>query len=154
MALFGKDKEAPHIVRVGVVGYSGQKFDETKAKELLHGAFEKIHQQWPHSIIVVVSGYTDLGIPALAYREAKSRGWKTAGIACSKAKDYACFDCDYVEIVGSDWGQESETFLNSIDVFVRIGGGGQSKRETATFKEMIKAKEKVFIQEFELLAIQ
>ena len=72
----------------------------------------------------------------------------------SKAKGYPCFNCDYVEIVGSEWGEESGTFLNSIDLFIRVGGGGQSKRETATFKEMIKEKEKVFIQEFELPSMQ
>ena len=150
MALFGKDKESPHILRVGVVGYSGQKFDENKAKAYLHAAFEKIHQQYPHSIIVVVSGLTDIGIPALAYREAKSRGWLTAGIACSKAENkekYTCYDVNYKEIVGSNWGDESGAFLNSIDILVRVGGGPQTKNETNIFKAMLREREKIFVQE-------
>ncbi|HLD37442.1 MAG TPA: hypothetical protein VJA86_02555, partial [Candidatus Nanoarchaeia archaeon] len=53
----------------------------------------------------------------------------TAGIACSKANEYECFPVDEKVIVGNEWGEESQTFLNSIDVLVRVGGGSQSKRE-------------------------
>jgi len=36
--------------------------------------------------------------------------------------------------VGQAWGDESPTFLNSIDVLVRVGGGKQALRETAAMK--------------------
>ena len=38
-------------------------------------------------------------------------------------------------IVGENWGDESETFVRSIDGILRVGGGGQSKREVAAVRE-------------------
>jgi hypothetical protein len=32
-------------------------------------------------------------------------------------------------IVGDNWGDESKTFLDSIDMLVRVGGGKQSLEE-------------------------
>jgi len=77
----------------------------------------------------IVSGLTALGIPLLAYKYAESRGWKTMGIACSKAGDYECYACDRIHIVGDNWGDETSAFLASIDVLIRIGGGKQSLEE-------------------------
>ena len=136
-------------LRIGVVGYSGQKFDEEKAKVILSEVYDKIDSQYGDKKKVIISGLTDLGIPALAYREAVSRGWKTVGIACSKATDYDCFPVDESEIVGEDWGEESETFVNRLEVLVRVGGGNQSMRETAE----VKAKGKP-VFEYELPAIK
>lgn len=117
---------------VGVMGYSGQKFDTARALEYLQEAFDKIAADAEDREIVIVSGYTNLGIPALAYKEAADRGWKTAGVACSKATEYECFECDEVYTVGDNWGDESPTFLDMCEIFVRVGGGGQSRRETAS----------------------
>jgi hypothetical protein len=72
--------------------------------------------------------------PALAYRIAAQRGWRTSGIACSKATDYDCFPVNEKKIVGANWGDESETFLRECDVIVRVGGGKQSLAEVAQFK--------------------
>ena len=74
----------------------------------------------------------------MAYALAKKNGWKTAGIACSKAADYKCFPCDEVTIVGNDWGLESPTFLKKCLIFIRIGGGKQTIKETASAKAMGK----------------
>ena len=57
------------------------------------------------------------------------------GIACEKAKEYDLFPVDKKIIVGKEWGDESETLLNNIDVLVRIGGGKQSLREVKQFQE-------------------
>ncbi|HLG28284.1 MAG TPA: hypothetical protein VI423_10905 [Paenisporosarcina sp.] len=134
-------------IRIGVVGYSGQKFDENEAQDLIAGTFDAIEMRWPDRKThpgkravtltekVIVSGLTDVGIPALAYREAVRRGWKTVGIACEKAKEYDLFPVDKKIIVGKEWGDESETLLNNIDVLVRIGGGKQSLREVKQFQE-------------------
>ncbi|MBI4148037.1 hypothetical protein HY490_01990 [Candidatus Woesearchaeota archaeon] len=62
------------------------------------------------------------------------RGYRTVGIACAKAKDYELFPVNEKIIVGDNWGDESPVFLNYIDVLVRVGGGAQSKRETAETK--------------------
>ncbi len=125
-------------LRIGVTGYSAQKFDIAEAARILREAYDGINAKNPTRPKAVVSGLTNLGIPAIAYREAKTRGWRTVGIACSKAEEYDCFAVDERIIVGNEWGQESETFLKSIDVLVRVGGGGQAHRETETFKKLKK----------------
>jgi hypothetical protein len=136
-------------VKIGVVGYSSAKFNEDIAKALIAISFDTIelvedfHKYNEDN--VVVSGLTDLGIPALAYREAKKRGWKTKGIACKKAEEYDLYPVDETEIVGDDWGDESETFLNAIDVLIRIGGGDQSIDETQKAKD-----KKLPVYEFDL----
>lgn len=121
-------------IRIGVVGYSAQKFDEIEAARFLREAYDNIDSCYTGRSKAVVSGLTDLGIPALAYRGAKERGWRTVGIACPKAGEYTCFPVDEKIIIGSEWGDESQTFLNSIDVLVRVGGGKQAMRETAEFR--------------------
>lgn len=136
-------------LKIGVVGYSAQKFAEGEAKRMISEAFDNLESQYPDRPKTIVSGLTDLGIPALAYREAVRRGWKTVGIACSKAEEYDCFSVDERMIVGYKWGDESETFLNSLDVLVRVGGGNQSTRETAEIKNRGKQ-----VIEFDLPAEQ
>lgn len=122
-------------LRVGVVGYSTKTFDIQIAKNLLREVFDKLHKEYDNYDKIIVSGLTDLGIPSLAYQEAYKRGWKTVGIACSRAIEYKCFPVDEKIIVGEEWGEESLTFLASIDVIVRIGGGEQSQKEVALAKE-------------------
>lgn len=116
-------------LKIGVMGYSAQQFDNATAQQMIEAAFDFIASNHPGRAISVVSGYTDLGIPHFAYAEAAKRGWKTVGVACSKAKEYAVYPCDEVQIVGTKWGDESPTFLAMCDVFVRVGGGNQSRRE-------------------------
>ena len=59
------------------MGYSTQKFDVVNAKTLIKQAYDNIAAKWEPLEKVVVSGLTDLGIPALAYREAGQRDWRT-----------------------------------------------------------------------------
>lgn len=125
-------------LRIGVVGYSAQKFDEAEARRMIIEAYDTFDARYLDKSKVVVSGLTDLGIPALAYREAVRRGWRTVGIACSKAANYDCFSVDERIIVGNNWGDESPTFLDSIDVLVRVGGGNQSMNETAEMRTRSK----------------
>lgn len=119
-------------LKIGVVGFSGGKFNEVIALVHLKRAFDAIYNSHSdYAEFIVVSGYTAMGIPLLAYEEARSRGWKTKGIACSKAKENEVFPCDEVIIFGEEWGDESSIFLNDIDILVRVGGGKQSMEETA-----------------------
>jgi hypothetical protein len=132
-------------MRVGVVGYSAQKFDNDEAIGLLNQALSEavslclskdLYQvDWKEEI-TIVSGLTDLGIPAIAYEFAMVNGAPTMGIACAKAKEYECFPCDRVHIVGENWGDESESFLAAIDVLIRIGGGKQSLAECDRAKDL------------------
>ena len=123
-------------VNIGVIGYSMQDFNKKKAIEYIKTAFDLIEKQTSDGLKTVISGLVDLGIPALAYREAKKRSWRVEGIACSKALDYIWYPVSNVTIVGSNWGEESKSFLNSINILVRIGGGEQSMQEVEMAKKM------------------
>lgn len=119
-------------VNVGVIGFSKGCFDVDQAKSLIYEAFEQIAKEYTDKPINCVSGWTDLGIPALAYREARFRGWPTIGIACERAKEYNTFDCDEGYICGQEWGDESNMFLQNINVILKFGGGKQSEKEFAS----------------------
>lgn len=133
-------------INIGVVGYSVQEFDKKKAIEYIKTAFDFIEKQYPDGTKTVISGLTDLGIPALAYREAKRRNWRVEGIACSKALDYIWFPVSNITMIGDNWGDESETFLKAINILVRVGGGKQSMREV----EMAKKMREIDIIEYDL----
>lgn len=133
-------------INIGVVGYSMQEFDKQRAIEYIRRAFDFIEKQFPDGMKAVVSGLTDLGVPALAYREAVKREWEVKGIACSKALDYIWFPVSDVVIKGNNWGDESETFLNSIDILIRVGSGEQSMRKV----EMVKKMKGIDIMEYDL----
>lgn len=120
---------------IGVVGYSKQDFDEETAIEKLQVAMDELKNHTDETEFVVVSGLTNIGVPKLAYKEASKRDWKTVGVSCEKAENYELYDVDERYIVGSSWGDESEFFLNKIDVLVRVGGGSQTAEETKRAKE-------------------
>jgi len=123
-------------LNIGVVGYSGTPFDVEEAKRLLNIGLDAVLADNPTATSVnLISGLTDLGIPALAYRIAVERGWETTGVACAKAEKYDCFAVTTRTIVGNDWGDESQTFLAACDVIVRVGGGKQSLAEVAEFAQ-------------------
>jgi hypothetical protein len=127
---------------IGVVGYSGNKdYNHDKALTFIQKSFNILEVFQRDKRIELVSGWTNLGIPKQAYEEAAKRRWRTVGIACEKAYEYERFPVDRVEVVGKEWGEESSTFLNSIDVLLRIGGGKQSQAET---EEAIKRGIQVF----------
>ena len=121
-------------LRIGVVGYSGQKFNTIKALNLIRKAYDNINSLYPKESKTIVSGLSNLGIPAIAFREAIKRKWRTVGISCSKASKFTCFPVDEKIITGTEWSEESPVFLNSIDILVRVGGGNQSITETAEMK--------------------
>lgn len=118
-------------LRIGVVGYSKRCFDPAEAARLVTLALDATDALRPEAPRVLVSGLTDQGVPALAYREAARRGWRTAGFACGRANVLRCYPVDERTIVGRAWGDESEAFLAAIEVLIRVGGGPQSHREVA-----------------------
>ena len=122
-------------LRIGVVGYSTKYFNKKDAQEKIERVIKGIikKNKLPVSI---VSGLTNIGVPAIAYKIAKEYGFKTVGYACKKALDMELFDVDKKNIIGDNWGDESEEFLNNIDVLIKAGGGEQSKKELKKAKEM------------------
>ena len=123
-------------MKLGVMGYSTGAFNKADAIEII---FDYIHfLKKENEELIIVSGLTRIGVPALAYEIALIHQLKTVGIACSKARDYPCFPCDEVIIVGDKWGDESETFVDYCDTFLRVGGGKQSKAEVELAKSKLK----------------
>jgi hypothetical protein len=116
---------------IGVVGYTTKKFNKTAARKNISEAFTVIPFLRNLPKFVVVSKLVNVGIPKLAYEEAVERGWSTVGIAPAKAEQYVCFPVNEWIIVGDNWGDESETFLDRIDVLVRVGDDKQSTAEAA-----------------------
>lgn len=138
------------IFRIGVVGYSAQKFEKEKANKLLVKGLNKLASSAiDDAEIHLVSGLTDLGIPALAYRLAAYAHWPTVGIACARAEEYDCFPVDRKVIVGKEWGEESDTFLAEIDCLLRVGGGKQSIEEARKFQDL---NPEAIVLEYELEA--
>lgn len=126
-------------LRLGVVGYCPPtKFDVAEATRMLKDAYDKVEKDFPKHQMTVVSGLTNVGVLKLAYEEALERGWRTAGVACKKAQEFECFPVDEKVIVGDEWGEESKTFIKSIDTLVRIGIGPQSLKEAFQIRKMGK----------------
>jgi hypothetical protein len=145
-----KLKDITKTLKIGIVGYSAQEFNRKKAEQLIRDGIEEILKSNKSTYIDIVSGLTNIGIPALAYNYAVKKRYMTTGIACTKAEEYECFPVDTKIIVGEEWGDESETFLRHIDCLLRIGGGKQSIEETETFK---KLKPDNTVVEYELEAM-
>jgi hypothetical protein len=127
-------------MRIGVVGYSRDNFDHDRAKLLLIQAIQEIpginDLYLDRTNVWLVSGWTDMGIPGIAYRVAQDYDMKTMGIACAKAYGMKCFPVDRFHVIGNRWGDESPTFLAAIDILIRIGGGPQSLEEVREAKDM------------------
>lgn len=131
---------------IGVIGYSDKSCETNYAKEQVQLGILSVTLKLKIDLeeASICSGLTNLGIPAVAYNFAKLFNLHTIGIACSKATQYECFPVNKKIIIGNDWGDESETFLKSIDALVRVGGGPQSIKEWNTFTEMFPNKPAVY----------
>lgn len=130
-------------LHVGVVGYCPPtRFDTGEALRLIRQSYDQVEELYPGRLISVVSGLTDVGVPSLAYQEAVRRGWRTVGVACRKAFEHPIFPVDERQIVGTEWGDESATFLNGLDLLIRIGGGPQSHEEAS----VVRASNKLVIE--------
>lgn len=123
------------ILRIGVTGYSAQKFDIDTARYMLDGAINYLKMQYGAEQVDVVSGLTDLGVPSVAYKLAAKYGWDTTGVACQKAMDYKLYPVKNKYVIGTEWGDETPVFLRSCDVLIRVGGGKQAKAEAELAKQ-------------------
>lgn len=139
------------IYFIGVIGYSAKKFDIDLATRYLISAFDSVCAKIDQSDeVYIISGYTDMGIPGIAYRLAETYGWKTVGLSCKKAFENPLYPVDKEIIVGENWGDESETLINISDIMIRIGGGPQAMNEAKLFKEKYSYKP---IYEYDLEAL-
>jgi hypothetical protein len=126
-------------LKLGVVGYSREIFDPKEAQEAIKKLIPKMIEIHNATNVELVSGLTNQGIPKLSYQFAVSKKYKTVGIAPKAAfrVPSGLFPVDKRIIVGEEFGDESETFIEYIDVLVRFGGGPQSRKEVEMFKKKL-----------------
>jgi hypothetical protein len=135
-------------IKVGFIGYSAGKFNKGDAFKILDKIFQEITEKYKGDI-EIVSGATYYGIPAMVYDMASDYDYKTIGVMCKEGYDCDLYYCDEIFAIGENWGDESTTFIDMIDVLYRIGGGKQSLNEV----KMAKAKG-IPVYEYELAEIK
>jgi hypothetical protein len=141
------------VISVGIVGYCAPMFDHDLAREYLKTEFDQLAKEQQAGLgkvcfvsifftsfdslsqVKIVSGLTTAGVLGIAYTLAKEYNFITVGIAPKEALKYELFDVDEQIIVGEKFGEESQTFLQSLSRIIRIGGGPQSHNEIAMAKE-------------------
>lgn len=116
------------MLKIGVVGYSGQKFDEDVARAALNELFDIASEDHPD--VTIIAGLADVGSPVLLTAAGEH------SLSTTFAQ-YTPFAVDGMIIIESmERGSESPTFLEECDVVIRVGGGDQAHTEVAQFKEM------------------
>lgn len=124
-------------IRIGIVGFSNDdKFTREDTEPKIIRFFDQIDLTYPKRDKIIVSGLTNMGIPKIAYEQATRRKWKTVGISAEEALEYDNYPVDSKMIIGKKFGDESEAFINNIDILAKFGGGEQSMTEF----EMAKSK--------------
>ncbi|MEO0896004.1 MAG: hypothetical protein AAFY71_06370 [Bacteroidota bacterium] len=125
-------------LKIGVVGFSRNAFDKVAARNILQQEFANLRARHPQKVIEIVSGYTAMGIPLIAYELAVEFGFITTGFSAKQANRVRSgrFPVDKVMLHGERFGDESEQFVRYIDALIRVGGGKQSRHETALFKQL------------------
>ena len=140
-------------IKYGIVGFSRNQFDKQAAHKILAELFRNIKTKHPERQIEIVSGYTNSGVPKLAYELACKFGFVTVGFSARQALKVRAgvFPVDKVMLQGEKFGDESEDFVRYIDGLIRVGGGRQSRRECEMFK-LLHAGDllKFRIKEFEV----
>ena len=116
--------------KVGVMGYSSQNFNKDMAEAYLSSMFTALGKD-----IVVVSGLSNIGVPAIAYKLAKENDLLTVGVASKQVEFSECFPVDVRMIVGEKHGDESKAFVDMCSVFIKVGGGEQSENEAKMARE-------------------
>ncbi len=132
------------LLRIGVVGYSRPHFDHAAAEALLADAVARVLARagLEPGAAELVSGLTDCGVPGLAYRLAVKLGMPTVGVSAKQALRVRAglFPVDRQILVGRRFGDESPAFIAMIDAMIRVGGGPQSRREVALFRDKLAAQ--------------
>lgn len=140
-------------IKYGIVGFSRNQFDKQSAYQILDELFEQIATKHKGKVIEIVSGYTNAGVPKIAYELADKFGFFTVGFSAEQALKVksGVYPVKKVILKGKKFGEESQDFVKYIDGLIRIGGGPQSRKETALFKELHSNKSiDSLLKEFEV----
>ena len=121
-------------VAVGVVGYSGDlsRNERDDAEVVVRTALCKLFRVMLESNdgpVWCISGATDLGVPRIAYQEAKRLGCLSVGVTAEAAKTHPLADLDLLSVIGEKFGDESDSFISALDHLCVLGGGQQSLAE-------------------------
>ena len=108
--------------RLGLIGYCTENFDHKIAKLNLEDAFDDIFKEYGTNVILV-SGYTNVGILKLGYDLSKKYGWLTEGFTSFEALSgkYELYPVDIETLIGDKFGDESEAFIESLDFLLKVG---------------------------------
>ena len=125
-------------LKIGVVGFSRSQFDKPMAILKLRNIFEKLVEKHGVENIEIVSGYTNAGVPRIAYQLADHFGMDTTGFSARQALKVrsGVYPVKKIVLIGEKFGDESVCFVRYIDRLIRIGGGRQSRKEVELFKEL------------------
>ena len=131
-----------NTVKIGVVGFSRNQFDKKAAILQLRNHLEYFIEKYPDHEISVVSGYTNMGVPRLAYQIADDLGLHTVGFSAKQALRVrsGVYPVKEEIIIGERFGDESKEFIEYIDMLLRVGGGPQSRKEVEMFKARYQDK--------------
>ena len=124
------------MFKIGVVGYTSGQFDKVLVRNELNELISMLERYYAGGQdVAVVSGLSNVGVPALAYEVAKNKDLITVGIACARASEYEAFPVNIKIIEGTEWGDESARFVSYIDALICFGDGEQSLQEVDMFRE-------------------
>lgn len=120
--------ETDDKLRVGFAGNSGRKSDLGRQKAIINQLLLSTDSRF-HGQIEGVSGMTNLcGVRAF-YEALEDLRINSSGIMSEKGLGYKLANAQRMVVWGSDWGNESDVFLRSIDILIALGGGGQTGNE-------------------------
>jgi len=140
-------------IKIGIVGFSRNQFDKKEARLILEELFSELSKRHAKEEIEIVSGYTNSGVPQIAYEVADKYGFITVGYSSNQALKVrsGVYPVTKVILKGERFGDESEDFVKYIDKLIRIGGGKQSRDETEMFKELHKTEPiEAILREYEV----
>ena len=125
-----------NVLKVGIVGFSKNQFDQVEARRILDLEFSNLYEKHKGRSIEIVSGYTAMGVPRIAYELADKYGFIKVGFSAKQALRTKVGLCkvDKEIIVGEKFGDESVAFVEYINGLIRVGGGPQSRKEVTLFK--------------------
>lgn len=123
-------------VKIGVVGFSHNQFNKKEAYSKLRHILARVISGYDPAEVELVSGYTASGVPQIAYTLADEMGITTVGFSAKQALTVksGVYPVKKAILVGQNFGDESQDFVEYIDVLIRIGGGKQSRHEVELFK--------------------
>lgn len=126
-------------LKIGVVGFSRNQFDQNRARDILNEEFRLLKEKLEGGRVVeIVSGYTNMGVPKLAYQLAENYEFTKVGFSAQQAfrVNAGLYHVDKEVVVGEQFGDESAAFVAYIDGLIRVGGGRQSRHEVKLFRAL------------------